>query len=820
MWPFTPHHAERDNMEQSCVDDGMIRGAGVVATNNVTGTTTPAAISSMTLTSAPAEAEIMASQQKGDRPPTLNGTAAMTTKQNSSSNSGNGGADAVDDESESLPIGTTPIEAAASSIVGTRAGEEIDDMSTTSQQEENKVAGENNNNKSFQELEEAAIAAANAAVAAAIEQQSAVRRRNDDGVVVGDASADDEDDDTESCCTKKQKDDGSTTTAAADTQARAAATGTATTNDDDGCTNTYTPTASAATDAKTRAAAAAAADLQTRAVAVAARKAPPPPQPPVVVAAAGMKQNETVYQTEVDDETHQNFVTLYLGRNTYVIPALPLSCFAGLDDTLPRPCALLKRSRLVTKPHPSLQHVGVISPYSEPGSNRSSPWWIPFSVINPALQENENASPLDGPYCNFCGKAMKFGKEQSSSRLKRHVQRRHREVFAMLTPIFNKMDTASSSSNTLSKVTTMTAAASSASNPMTRTVLAASSFVGVNSSSSSNNNETVMRNGRFIENSVAITLGSTKYTIPALPHSFFRGLDDFPEFWASSSSTLRLVAKPHPKVQDIVMSPFSIDNPRRQSPWWLLFSVANRNLKVTQDVPPLAAGIYCNLCARQIGRDLSPYKLKIHLQNHHPEAFAILETIFSSGKEIESHLPSLQLSARNATADASTSTTTPHSEVETGLYDLSADDIRAMLEKEKKEVQELEEKLRNKEKDDLIRALNETRQRKEIIKRKLGCHGNSDNSSSSFATTTAPPTAKRPAAPSTTQSRPAVTTRLPKSSIPLQTAEEQQEESRAIARLTAATFQHQVQQQQEQDALQKQHQARQDGGCAAKRHEE
>jgi hypothetical protein len=134
---------------------------------------------------------------------------------------------------------------------------------------------------------------------------------------------------------------------------------------------------------------------------------------------------------------------------------------------------------------------------------------------------------------------------------------------------------------------------------------------------------------------------------------------------------------------------------------------------------------------------------------------------------------------------------------------MSAEEIRALLEQEKKEIQELEERLRKKEKEEkdtrkLIRALNETRQRKEAIKRKLECGDGGDGSVAQ-----APPASKR-AAQSTTTHPLAVSATSPSSTGPppptirQQTVEQQQQESRSLARQTGARFQHQLHKQQQQ----------------------
>jgi hypothetical protein len=80
------------------------------------------------------------------------------------------------------------------------------------------------------------------------------------------------------------------------------------------------------------------------------------------------QQNDSTDGDEETDEDEEDgqvsaAVTLYVGRDTYIVPPLAASCFQGLE-LFPR---LRGKPRLVTKPHPALtRSVGLMSPIAEP----------------------------------------------------------------------------------------------------------------------------------------------------------------------------------------------------------------------------------------------------------------------------------------------------------------------------------------------------------------------------------------------------------------------------------------------------------------------
>ena len=83
----------------------------------------------------------------------------------------------------------------------------------------------------------------------------------------------------------------------------------------------------------------------------------------------------------------------------------------------------------IDTPHVSMTS-RVVSPFN--GSHRKvSPWWIFYSILDMMLLENKNKKTKVGCgiYCNICGKEIKTSASQSSTPLKNHIDRYHRQVY-------------------------------------------------------------------------------------------------------------------------------------------------------------------------------------------------------------------------------------------------------------------------------------------------------------------------------------------------------------------------------------------------------
>jgi len=74
--------------------------------------------------------------------------------------------------------------------------------------------------------------------------------------------------------------------------------------------------------------------------------------------------------------------------------------------------------------HPTNVGMQLRSPFFK-GHAKSSPWWIFFNIGNKA-------------YCNLCGTGIGVGKDNSPTNLKKHIDRRHKEVYKICVSAWSK----------------------------------------------------------------------------------------------------------------------------------------------------------------------------------------------------------------------------------------------------------------------------------------------------------------------------------------------------------------------------------------------
>lgn len=120
-----------------------------------------------------------------------------------------------------------------------------------------------------------------------------------------------------------------------------------------------------------------------------------------------------------------------LGGKLYTVPQLPIEMFENIGAGAPGTI------RSISSVHPQCVSP-CVDPFGVAGCKKSSPWWMCFSVFdrNKPVAIHINSDPTNAQCCNLCGLQVNGNKEGSSTPLKRHIQRKHPDVFAMLVESF------------------------------------------------------------------------------------------------------------------------------------------------------------------------------------------------------------------------------------------------------------------------------------------------------------------------------------------------------------------------------------------------
>ena len=125
--------------------------------------------------------------------------------------------------------------------------------------------------------------------------------------------------------------------------------------------------------------------------------------------------------------------TKTIGQKEFPVPLVPTSCFTGLNHWQGDE----NGQRYVDLPHPACEKP-LIDPFNVAGTRKSSPFWILFSVLDKA--KDEDVEHTAAQCCNLCGQFVKTSSDMSPTPLRRHIQRKHVEVYNICVEIFTAVD--------------------------------------------------------------------------------------------------------------------------------------------------------------------------------------------------------------------------------------------------------------------------------------------------------------------------------------------------------------------------------------------